>query len=614
MLIKALCDYYDCTVKSSIEMLPEYLSEQNVHYMILLSEDGDMEKILDIRKKTEIALKGGKTKETLVPVTAKLPKRTQKPAVDLNIVEHRPLYIFGLNYEGGKFTSEDKTQKAKKSHACFVAGNLEFCSDLTSPLAKAYCRFIEKWNPEEQCENPQLLMLAKDYSAGYYCFGLSGHPEAPLHEDKELLQKYEAYFLEKTGVAADTADCLICPVEGKKLPTARIHDKISGFKGGNATGSVLIGMKESAFESYGKTQSFNSGVSEIAMRKYTAALNKLISNKKHRIFIGDMTIIFFGISENDEDEAEFLMLMAEGDPTGGINASLKSIASEILGGRAGGVDNDLINHNMMFYVAGLAPNSARISQKFIYRNKFGKIIENLLQHQRDMNVDDSGRQVYLSVINKELISPKSTDEKVPPPLIAAIFKAAFEGTRYPAALLSTVIRRVKTDSDEEKNKYIKINQTRIGIIKACINRKARLLGNKEEITMALNIEEKNPAYLCGRLFAVLEFVQQRASGGALNKTIKDSFFSSACSRPAVVFPRLLKLAQNHIGKIEGGYYFNSRIGEIVEGLESQFPQTLSLDDQGKFIIGYYHQNKDLYTSRASKEKADGESGEEPDEE
>ena len=234
------------------------------------------------------------------------------------------------------------------------------------------------------------------------------------------------------------------------------------------------------------------------------------------------------------------------------------------------------------------------------RDSYGRIIDNLVQHQKDLMVEPESRhQVFFSRIAKELISPKSSNEKVPPPLMTNTMLAAFGGSNYPHALLETVVRRVKTDSDDEKSRYIKLNDTRAGIIKACINRKARLKGQKEEFTMSLNENNKSPAYLCGRLFAVLEKIQSDSSGGNLNRTIKDSYFSSACSRPASIMPKLMMLSQNHMRKLGEGtvIYYTKLIGEITDGFDGEYPQTLDLDSQGRFIIGYYQQNKALYTTK-----------------
>ena len=199
MLIKALCEYSDMLSRKGENNIPPYASEQKVHYMIYLTADGEISGIADIRNRREIELKNDKKKPVFEPRTEIFPKRSQKPGIDINIVEHRPLYIFGLNYEKGVFTTEDKTNKARKSHECFVNGNLEFCKDLTSELAKAYCAFIEKWNPVEQTENPHLLELGKEYSTSYFCFALDGHPEAPLNRDSELVAKYAEQFAANTA-------------------------------------------------------------------------------------------------------------------------------------------------------------------------------------------------------------------------------------------------------------------------------------------------------------------------------------------------------------------------------------------------------------------------------
>ena len=174
-----------------------------------------------------------------------------------------------------------------------------------------------------------------------------------------------------------------------------------------------------------------------------------------------------------------------------------------------------------------------------------------------------------------------------------IMLAAFNGTRYPDELLATIVRRVKTDSDDDKNRFIKLNDTRAGIIKACINRKY----NKEDITMSWNDKNENQAYICGGLFAIYEKIQQDASGGGLNRTIKDAYYSSACSRPASVFPTLEKLSANHLKKLSEGsvVYYKKLLQSLMNGINGEFPSTLSLDDQGRFIVGYYQMTDKLYT-------------------
>ena len=110
--------------------------------------------------------------------------------------------------------------------------------------------------------------------------------------------------------------------------------------------------------------------------------------------------------------------------------------------------------------------------------------------------------------------------------------------------------------------------------------------------MALDINNTNQAYLCGRLFAVLERIQELSAAPVkLNRTIKDAFFASAASKPALVFPKLLSLSQNHVKKLNDGnrIFYSKMVQEIISKIDSEFPDTLMMTEQGKFMIGYYHQ-------------------------
>ena len=190
--------------------------------------------------------------------------------------------------------------------------------------------------------------------------------------------------------------------------------------------------------------------------------------------------------------------------------------------------------------------------------------------------------------------------------MAKLFDAIINGTAYPDALLTAVVRRVKTDTDDEKNSYIKMNNVRMGLIKACINRSARLKGKQEEIKMSLDLENRDPAYLCGRLFCKLEDIQRRASNDTLNRTIKDAYFSSAATRPAVVFPKLLSLSQHHLAKLEDktAYFMDREVTEILGMMGSVFPSHLTLKEQGVFMLGYYQQKNQRFEKKAAAKAAD----------
>lgn len=596
MLIKALCDYYDVLAAEG-KVLPDGYSKQNVHYLICLTLDGKIDEIVNFQTIERTTAKNGKIKEKFIPKEVVMPLRTEKSGIDGNIIEHRPLYIFGLNFVGDKFSPYDNTQKAEKSHEIFVEENLKFIEGLDSPVINAYRAFIENWQPENETENSYLLGLGKAYNNSYFAFCLSGRPDLLLHEDLLIKEKWERQYAE-SNTDSDKIKSQ-CTITGEIEPIARIHRNLKGIVGGHTKGCSLICFNNASECSYGNEQSYNSNISETAMKKYTGAFNYLLGNKRHKKLIDDITVVYWatGGEKNEvcSDLMSFLVfgdddLMDENQTEEMLDGLMKSAREgNISSERILSIDN--IDKNVDFYMVGIKPNSSRVALKFIYHRKFGQMLENIALHQSDMQMGEKVIPVPIWKLKKEMISPKSSNEKVDASLLAEIFKTIIYGTNYPAYLLSTIIRRVKTDR--------KINGIRAGAIKACINRKSRLSGEKEELKLALDYENKNQAYLCGRLFAVLEKLQQEASNNSLNRTIKDSYFSSAASKPALVFPKLLSLAQNHLKKLneKSLIFFNKLIQEIIDGINGEFPETLMLSEQGKFMIGYYQQYQSFFIKK-----------------
>lgn len=597
MLIQALCDYYDI-LKEEGKVVEDGYSQQGIHYLIALSDDGKIDSITNWQIKEKIVASNGKIKEKEKPRMIKMPLRSEKTTVFSNIVEHRPTYLFGLNYEEEKFTPDDKTQYAKKSHDAFVKQNLEFIEGIDSPVVNAYRNFILNWCPQKEIENPFLVSIGKAYKNAYFAFCLSGHMDVLLHEDNLIKSKWNTYNASNISEEKHIAQCAIT---GESLPIARIHNRIKGINEGLSSGTVLVGYKEKAGCSYCNEYSYNSNISLKVMKKYTLALNALLSDAMHKKNIDDITIIYWAIGEKKHDEYVdlFSSLLFEDNNKLDEKHTEKFINDLFNGVQEANISRnkivamDDIDDNVDFYIVGIKPNTSRISLKFIHHRKFVDIVCCVADHQRDMWIFDAsiGKKINtipLWQIKNELKSPKSKNDKVDPSLLSEIFKSVLYGKNYPKYLLSKIVKRVKTD------KYI--NRTRAGVIKACINRKQRCLGKEEEITVALNKNNDNQAYLCGRLFAVLEKIQKNATLKNLNRTIKDAYFASAASKPALVFPKLLKLSNNHLKKLDekNNVYFDKLIEEIVEKLNGEFPNMLMLAEQGKFMIGYYQQEQEFY--------------------
>jgi CRISPR-associated protein Csd1 len=152
-----------------------------------------------------------------------------------------------------------------------------------------------------------------------------------------------------------------------------------------------------------------------------------------------------------------------------------------------------------------------------------------------------------------------------------------------------------------------VTYLRAAILKACINREHRrrggLAADRAFIREHLDVNQTDPAYRLGRLFAVLERIQSRAQPG-INATIRDRYYGAASSTPAAVFPTLLRLKNAHLKKFGAGEagYFEGLVGSICGSVEQpalhDFPRQLDLHAQGLFALGYYQQRQSFFTPRA----------------
>lgn len=594
MLIKGLYDYYDI-LREKGEVLPDGYSIVKVKYRISITENGKIDDILEYYDETHLYSQQPKP----IAKAIRMPKRTEKSSIDANIIEHRPRYIFGLNLSNEGFTTEDRTNQAKKSHQDFVTKNLAFIQGIDSPVVNAYRKFIENWIPEEETENRYLLGLGNNYSNSYFTFVLSGEPNKLLNEDQQVKEKWEKYY-EEEGDRKEEQYVAQCAITGEIAPIARIHEKIKNISSGSSRGNFLISYNNHSEESYGNKRSYNSNISKEVMRKYTEALNYLLKGRDHKITIDDITVIFWTMSK-DSGYEDNVMAMLMGQPEGQDGIKTEEIIKDLLsrGSQLGITEREVedkfndIDENVDFYIAGLKPNSSRLSIKFILRKRYGDILMNIARFQGEIQIREPLRVISFDWITKALdTNPNNGDGQVNPGLMAKLFEAVMYNSRFPVALLETLVRRVKTGKFNE-GRYI--NDIRVGLMKAYLNR-----NEKEEIKLALDNENRNQAYLCGRLFAVLEMLQKEAIGKNINTTIKDKYFASAAAKPATVFPKLLKLAQAHTSGLQEEKtkaHYNKLIGQIINEINDEFPTTLSLVDQGKFIIGYYQQNQDFFVKK-----------------
>ena len=198
----------------------------------------------------------------------------------------------------------------------------------------------------------------------------------------------------------------------------------------------------------------------------------------------------------------------------------------------------------------------------------------------------------------ETVNQKSRDKTPSPLLSGSLIRSVLMGQPYPRLLLDQVEIRIRAERE--------ITRGKAAVIKAFLLKQPTNEylneSSKEALCVELNQNTTYQPYLLGRLFAVLEGLQEATNPG-INTTIRDRYFNSACATPAVVYPQLIKLAQAHLKKLGGRQevYYKKQIGEILTKFNRDYPVRLNLYDQGIFQLGYYHQTQARYMKKEDKE-------------
>lgn len=590
MIIAALYDYYKRLAADEKSDIPrQYYSKRKVSYALNLSRDGKLLDVIDLRvekdkKLTYIELDGPEEVGRTVKITP-------------NFLCDNSKYVFGVDSKG----------YSKRTQQCFEAfrkHNAEILEGVDDDGARAVVRFLKEFEPDKIDEYPVLVSRLEDITEGSnIVFRLDGD-DGFIHERPAIKKAWEEYCIK--GQSDVLAQCL---VTGEVAPIARLHGSIKGVRGANTSGASLVSFNIDSATSYGKEQSYNAPTSESVVFGYVTVLNYLLSSGRQRVQLGDTTTVFWAERSGPEENL-MVELFAELTDTGGKRADesvvydahttqlLHDVLTRARDGRPIKDSALHVDPDVRFYILGLSPNKARIAVRYWHVDTFGSLVERIGMHYQDMDIVRPGyisedASISVNAILREL-APLGDSRNIPPIMGGAVMRSILTGLPYPRGLYSGTLSRIRADQN--------VNYVRAAVLKACLVRNARIQGNKtikEVVTVGLNEQTENIPYRLGRLFALLEKAQQDATPG-LNATIKDRYFGSASATPRAVFPILMRLAQHHVAKSEYGHFVDKRIEEVLSGIQ-YFPAHLTLEEQGLFVLGYYHQRQALYEKNERKE-------------
>lgn len=419
--------------------------------------------------------------------------------------------------------------------------------------------------------------LSKKYST--FSFRIEGDLRI-VAEKKEILQLEEK----------DSSDATFCLVSGEYgVPVDTTTATM--IPGSQATAKLVAFQVNSGYDSYGKSKCGNAPISEEADFAYTTALNSMLQKDSHNKFmLGSRTFVFWASNNNEAsmetEESLFDLLGFSEEVNDDPNAKIMKVRMVFESIYSGIMKTGLDDK---FYILGLAPNSARIAVVYWSETTLKDFAEKILRHFSDMEIHDTrkDKKPYMGI--REIISSVTLGGKMSdatPNLPEAVVKSIFQGLPYPQTLYSACLRRIRAEQ--------KLTITRAAIIKAYLNRQSN---NNKKIDIMLDKDNNNQGYLCGRLFAVLDKIQEDANNIS---SIRERYMNAASATPSAVFATILNLSVHHSEKLDEGrrIYFEKLKQEILDKVSADgFPTHLDLQDQGRFFVGYYHQRQDFFTSK-----------------
>lgn len=568
MILQALNNYYHRKRDVDPSSLPSPGMEfVEISFAVVLRKDGTFFDLVDLREGE------GKSKRGKIVIAPQGCDRTGQNAwaTAFLLCDH-PRYVFGMRTP--KDGKDDDTPS--KRLASFKARILKsFPDPAIDEGVNAVFRFIDQ-DDFSMVEQHQLWAELLE-TTGNVSFRLTDDPESFICEYPVVIAAAEKELDDDSGY--EKRQCLIT---GDISPIAVLHSATPlPSRDSKSTAKLVSFQKNSGYDSYGKEQGGNAPVGKRAVFAYTTALNYLLAKgSQQRIQVGDASTVFW--AEKPQHPAETLFRAWDNPDvdTGTVKALLAAPNSGV------GFFED---EGTRFYVLGLAPNAARIAVRFWHIKTVGELAVNIRRHFDDLRIDHAPHEpetLSLSAILRAISRKKSDGSyDFPPNLSGEVMRSVIENLPYPHTLLSGAIRRIRAEQE--------VTYPRAAIIKACINR----YSGKEELKVSLDENNTNTAYRLGRLFMVLERVQEEANPG-IRATIRNTFWGAASGTPGKIFPMLIDLSNKHLAKIrreKPGRATNLEklIGSIMEAFDpdTPYPTNLSLNERGCFSVGYYHQKQ-----------------------
>ncbi len=425
MILGELADYYGLLLDRR-KVGREGWANEKVSYVITIDYSGKVKSIFSIEKEEQ----RGKRKvlvpdKRMVPIHSGRSGKTPKPYYLCDNAK----YLLGVWIPSDNQTADEKNKT--QAGECFRASaeyHIKMLGNSEDKIVQGICSFFKTWDFEK---NKNIFPVNwKDVEKANLVF-------RSYEMSKEILETEEVRNIWNSSSGEDDGTCLRrCLVSGKLAQVARLHPQFKGIQGANSSGAMLVSFNGSAFESYGKEQGDNAPVCQEVANAYGQALNYLLSDDGHHKQLGDATTVFWAKAKNDENAyVDFMSQLLDGTDEHEEDKLLLAMSHIAAGEQAGYMETNL-NPDVPFYILGLSPSVARISIRFFYNGTFGKMVSNIQEHYKRMEIESpvfekkkfpSIRELLYETVNKKSTKKPAT----------ANFKRGFNACSFREQALSS---------------------------------------------------------------------------------------------------------------------------------------------------------------------------------
>jgi CRISPR-associated protein Csd1 len=575
-----------------------HFEEKPVSYVLVVNEAGRLLGVQPLSEPTE----GKRAVKKYLLVPRPLPgSRRSGIRIDPNFLVDNASFVLGINAPGDKekkgYGAEELAERRSAFRALIAAAEAATNGDAG---VRAVLRFLDD-TAEAMQEVPLDDMLEKLKSNDLIAFRFAPDIETLVHERPAVRGYWNHLRGSKANPEASGEGLFTCLVTGRPCNPVDKHPLIKKVPGGTPAGVALVSFNNETFESYALERNENAPISREAAEAYTTALARLLDNsypdpktrapmpRRNVRLSEDTAVVFWGRNESPAIDL-FEESVRQADPE-----AIEALYSATWKGRPVN-----LNDPSEFYALTLSGGQGRATIRGWFESTVREVMGHVRQHFDDLEIVGVGGELQQSFPLRQLLrrtAVQGKDENIAPNLAAVVFEAVLKGWPYPRMLLDAVVRRARAERT--------VFTDRAALIKAYLLRAKRLgafgslAHDFPEVKPMLDRECLAPAYRLGRLFAVLEKLQADATNA--NTTIRDRFYGAASATPAVVFPQLLRTAPHHYKNSGRPVFYETEVQEIISALQPPrpFPTTLTLEEQGLFAVGYYHQRQALFTKQAA---------------